>query len=255
MTEFDQLWALPPANLTLSPEEVHVWRVALDQPASYLQRLKRTLSADERLRAEHYCFEQDSRRFIVGRGMLRTLLGRYVGIEPSRLQFCYGTHGKPRLAATVSDAMLRFNVSHSQGLALYAITLRREVGVDLERMRCIADWAQIAARFFSLAEQAALASVTPTKKLEAFYNCWTRKEAYIKARGEGLSLPLDQFDVALLPGEPAALLCTNDDPMGPARWSLRELRPCPGYVGPLAVEGHAWRLRCYQRPSSIAVEV
>jgi 4'-phosphopantetheinyl transferase len=141
---------------------------------------------------------------------------------------------------------LSFNLTHSHQLALYAVTRRREIGVDLEYVR--ADFAdeQIAERFFSPREVAALRTVPENLLKEAFFHCWTRKEAYVKAKGEGLSIPLDQFDVSLAPGEPALLLSTRDDPQEADRWSLQALFPGSGYVAALAVEGRTWRLKCWQ---------
>jgi len=137
--ELRRSWRPPPEDLALSSNDVHVWRASLDQLALRFQRLAQTLSADEQLRAERFYFEQDRRRFVVSRGLLRTILGCYLGIEPSRLQFCYGSRDKPALVETSGGGTLRFNLSHSQGLALYAVTRNREIGVDLERIRPISE--------------------------------------------------------------------------------------------------------------------
>ena len=220
MKALDYLWNSPPADLAVSSDEVHVWRASLDQPELYVQRLAQTLSADECMRSKRFYFERDRRRFIVGRGILRMILGCYLGIEPSCLKFWYGSHGKPALAEPASGRKIRFNVSHSQGVALYALTCNREVGVDLERLRSISDAERIAKRFFSSQENAVLQALPANLKHEAFFTCWTRKEAYIKARGEGLSFSLDLFDVSLVPGEPAALLHVRGYPQEVSRWSL-----------------------------------
>jgi len=248
MTTLDGLWNAPPADMAVSNDEVHVWRASLDLAESEVQRLAQTLSADERTRSERFYFERDRQRFIAGRGMLRQILGRYLGIDPSRLRFRYGAHGKPALAEPAGERGLRFNVSHSQGLALYAVTCNREVGVDLERVRPISNADRIAERFFSSQENAALRALPANLKCEGFFTCWTRKEAYIKARGDGLSFSLDQFDVSLAPGAPAALLDVRGHPQEVSRWSLLELIAGSGYVAALAVEGHHWRLKCWQWP-------
>jgi len=232
--------------LALASGEVHVWCATLDQPTSQFLRLAQTLSADEHVRADRYCFTRDRRHFIVGRALLRVILGGYLDVEPDRLRFGYSHHGKPSLAEGSGGGILCFNVSHSQGLALYAVARDRHVGVDLERTRPVDDLEQIAERFFSLREHAALRALPTQMKHEAFFNCWTRKEAYVKARGDGLSLPLDQFDVSLAPGEPARLLHNEREPQEVTRWSLQELTPAPGYIAALAVEGHAWQIRCWQ---------
>jgi 4'-phosphopantetheinyl transferase len=210
--------------------------------------MERLLSADEAQRAARYGFARDRRRFVVARATLRILLGRYLNLEPGRVRFCYGTHGKPALDALQCEGDLRFSLAHSEDLALYAIASGREVGVDLEWVRPLADLRQIAETFFSARERAALFELEPAHRPEAFYACWTRKEAYLKARGEGLALPLDQFDVSLAPGEPARLLGVRGDPRERQRWSLHALAPAAGCVAALAVEGHRWKLGRWQCP-------
>lgn len=239
-------WSPPPAALTLDENEVHVWRASLDLTASRIQSLERTLSPDECGRAGRFHFERDRRRFIVAHGLLRAILARYLGTEPGQLQFRYDPHGKPALAVDSGGGGLRFNLSHSHRVALYAVARGREVGIDVERIRTAVDVEQIAERFFSPREVAALRVLPPEVRTEAFFTCWTRKEAYVKARGKGLALPLDQFAVSLTPGEPAALLSVRGMLQETSRWSLRALAPGPGYVAALAVEGHSRRLRCWQ---------
>jgi 4'-phosphopantetheinyl transferase len=245
-TALDGTWSFPPAELALLSNDVHVWCVSLDQPASSLQQLAQTLSEDERTRAERFYFEQDRKRFIVGRGLLRTLLGRYLDIEPDRLQFCYGSRGKPVLAETINGGTLCFNLSHSQGLALYAFTYNRQIGIDLECVRPMPEAEQIVKRFFSTREHSAFCALPSSQKHEAFFHCWTRKEAYLKATGDGLAQSLDQIEVSLTPGEPAKLLSIKGDPHQASRWSLQELKPASGYVAALALEGSGGRLACWQ---------
>jgi len=208
-----------------------------------LNTLRWRLSADEAKRAAAFCFERDRHRFVAARGFLREILGRYLRAAGEALSFEYGPHGKPALAGEFRDA-LRFNVSHSGEMALYAVTLQREVGVDIEALREVNDAEQIAERFFSPAERVAFRLQAPGQRQQAFFNCWTRKEAYLKALGDGLARPLDGFDVTLAPGEPARLLRVEGEPRESERWSLRELLPARGYVGAVAVEGHGWRLTC-----------
>jgi 4'-phosphopantetheinyl transferase len=248
MTVCGHIWEPPPRALALSNAEVHVWRVSLGLKDTYIQRLQCILSADELQRAERFYFQRDRWRFTVARGVLRGILSLYLGLEPQQLRFCYNSYGKPALVSTASTVKLHFNVSHSHELALYAVTYDREIGIDVEHIRTNFACQEIAERFFSPQERAALRSLPAPVKYEAFFHCWTRKEAYIKARGEGLSLPLDQFAVSLTPGEPAALLTTHWAPHEAARWALRELMPGPGYAAALAVEGHDWRLACWQWP-------
>src|SRR5205823_1032898 len=158
----------------------------------------------------------------------------------------YNAYGKPALSSPESELGLNFNLSHSHHIALYAFTYSRNLGIDVEYMRSNVEYEQLAQHFFSPYENAILHAVPTDLKREAFFNCWTRKEAYIKARGEGLSIPLDVFDVSLRPGEPAALLDSREEAQEVARWSLYELAPGPDYAGAVAVEGHGLHLRCWQ---------
>jgi 4'-phosphopantetheinyl transferase len=238
-------WCFAPALISFEKDEVHVWRASLDVEMSRLKILRSTLSADEQAKAGRFYFQTDRDRFIVARGLLRTILGRYLGLKPSQLQFSYSPYGKPALASEFSVAGLRFNLSYSDELALYAITHGREIGIDIERIRPELAQEGIAERFFSPREVVALRNLPADVQPEAFFTCWTRKEAYAKARGPGLELPLDQFDVSLTPGQPASLLC---EPGEPFHWSIRELFARPGYVAAIAVEGNEWQLRCWQWP-------
>lgn len=228
-------WSNPPPDLDLPQGEVHVWRASVDRTDSQVEALVETLSVDERDRAGKFYFERDRRSFILARGTLRSLLARYLHRCPARLRFCYGPHGKPALTRDTGGDTVRFNLSHSHGLALFAITRHGDVGIDVELIRPHFASEEIAERFFSPREVFMLRNVPVEKRGEAFFNCWTRKEAYIKATGKGLSLPLDEFAVSLAPGEPAALLETRTDPREASRWCLRSLAPGPGYVGALAV--------------------
>jgi 4'-phosphopantetheinyl transferase len=232
--------------LTLHKDEIHVWRVCLDQPQFTFQYLAQTLSQDEQIRAKNYCFERDRRRFITGRGMLRLILSSYLQIDPIHVRFRYGDHGKPMLNDVFSADGLHFNLSHSEELALYAITTERSIGIDLEKAHPIPEVESIAKQFFSPSESATLSGLPAITKVEAFFNCWTRKEAYLKARGEGFARALDQFDVSMIPGEPAALLRVEGDSQEAARWSLRAITPAPGYVAALAVLGHDWKIVYWQ---------
>ncbi len=236
----------PPGGPTLPADEVHVWRGSLDQPQDRLQIWWETLAEDEKKRAESFHFERDRKHFIAGRGMLRQIAGRYLKAAPDSLRFDYTYYGKPSLTSDNGDAELRFNLSHSGELALYAFSRRRELGVDIEKTRPDIEHSQIAGRFFSKHEVAALSALPAQLQPQAFFLCWTRKEAYIKGIGEGLSLPLHSFDVSLAPGEPAALLAVRGDKQESRRWSLRALQPGPEYEAALVAEGSEWQLKCWQ---------
>ncbi len=237
------LWREQLGAPVLLEGDVHIWRASLNQPASDVQSLHQTLAPDEQSRAERCHFERDRQRFIVARGLLRAILSRYVHEHPSHLRFCSSPYGKPALVTQPDREMLKFNLSHSSDLVLYAVTRGRSVGIDVERIRPLPDITGMAKRFFSLQEFAMFRALPKHLQLEVFFTCWTRKEAYIKARGEGLSLPLDQFDVSFIPGEPAVLLKTLEDPQEARRWSLHALPSAPGYEAALAIEGqgcHLW---------------
>jgi len=242
------VWHPPPARPVATGAEVHVWRFSLDLPLAHVERLAEALSEDEHARAGRFLFESDQRRFAVARGTLRAILGRYLGVPSGDLTFAYSSHGKPALPRGAAGSDLRFNVSHAGGLALVAVALGREVGIDIERVREDFATEEIAARVFSPAELATMRVLPAAARCAAFFNCWTRKEAYVKARGEGLSLPLRRFDVSVAPNEPAALFATEENSSEASRWSLRELQPGPGYVASLAVEGHGWGTRCWKLP-------
>ncbi len=246
MIPVDMLWSPAPANLVLSRDEVHVWCASLDQSASQVQQLAKTLSADEQLRADRFRFEQHRQHFIVGRGVLRAILGRYMDISPSQAQFCYGSHGKPALAAAGTAGMLDFNLSHSGGVALYAFARDRQIGIDIERLRPVSEVEQIAKRFFSTREYEELRALPPSQQQDAFFRYWTLKEAYVKATGRGLSLPLDQFEVSLASGESAVLLRMPVDSQEACHWSLKELNPGHDYAAAIAVKGDSWQLKCWQ---------
>lgn len=233
---------LPRLNLTLGADEVHLWHAALD--AHSVAGLQPLLSEDEILRSHRFHFAQDRNHFTVARGLLRKLLSTYLGIDPNQLRLLYGEKGKPFLAESHTSP-ISFNLAHSGGLAIYAFSQSRELGVDLEFIREDLAGEEIAERFFSRREIGALQTLPVELRKHAFFNCWTRKEAYIKARGEGLSMPLDQFDVSLAPGEPAALLKNHADEAEVARWEMRSIPVAPGYVAALVVEGHDWKLKTF----------
>ncbi len=234
---------------TLAGDTVHVWRVGLDVAGAYLDHLQASLSPDEHARAARFHARQDRARFIAARGFFRVILGRYLAREPGRLRFSYNAYGKPALIPEYGDRQLHVSVSHSHAVALYAITYYGAVGIDLEHIQPDFPYRRIAERFFSPHEVAALFALPAAQQQRAFFVCWTRKEAYVKARGDGLSLPLDRFDVSLSPDEPPALLRVHGDDDEAYRWSLHQLPPAHGYVAALAIKGQGCRLRCYAEPT------
>jgi 4'-phosphopantetheinyl transferase len=217
--------------------EVHVWYRPLTQDIANRGSFYDFLSADERERASRYHFDRHRNEFILTRATLRILLASYLEKSPERFSFAYSAQGKPSLANEATD--LRFNVSHTvsltDGLAALAFARKREIGVDVEKIRPDCDAEKLAERFFSKSERDYIVRFSGHALDEAFFRCWTRKEAFIKAKGGGLSIPLDQFDVSVAQGEPAALLATRPDPTEARLWQLRDLPVKAGYAAALAV--------------------
>lgn len=228
-------WETGTSSPVPRPGEVHIWRWQLEQPRAGIDKLCDYLDDAELKRAERFHFCRDRERFIVAHGVLRVILGGYLGMPPAHLQFLYRPFGKPELDPQACLSPLSFNVSHSGGLALLAITAAARVGIDVENVRRDLACEEIAARFFSPCEIAMLDRLPSEMRAEAFFHGWTRKEAYVKARGDGLSYPLDRFTVSLDPGN-AQLLEVAEDPQDQEQWYLHSLVPGPGYVAALAVE-------------------
>jgi 4'-phosphopantetheinyl transferase len=238
----------PPGSVQLASDEVHSWCASLDVPPEQSARLYATLTPDEHARSARFQFERDRQRFIVARGVLRDLLARYLQTRPGEIRFVYNAFGKPDLGSEFANR-LTFNLSHSGRLALISIATASNVGVDLEYLRAQSDYAEVARRFFSAAEVDHLNALPSHLYAEAFFSCWTKKEAYLKACGEGLAIPLNSFSVPLTTDSaqtPVDLFVASEDIVPARRWSLYTLRPAPGYAGALAIEGTGWRLRQWQ---------
>jgi 4'-phosphopantetheinyl transferase len=238
-----EAWPAGRPHPPLAGDAVHVWRALLDEAA--LPDAEASLSPDERSRAARLHFEQDRRHFITARALLRTLLGRYLGGAPEVLRFAYGPQGRPTLAEPADAGGLTFSVSHSQGVALYAFTRERAVGVDVERIRGDMNAEGVASQMFSTAERAALAALAPDARLRAFFDGWTRKEAYAKAIGEGLRQRFSEVEVSLAPGAPVRFVRLAGRAEEAAHWTLQALTPAPGYAGALAVRGLGLRVACF----------
>jgi len=240
-----QAWSLMPERPLLGQKDVHVWRVDLNQAPAIIARCRELLSIDEQGRADRFHFESDRQHFTVARGCLRAILASYLNIGAQTIQFSYAAHGKPELATScLQSRPLKFNLAHSGSFALYAFTLVGDIGIDLEHIRPDFTGDDIARRFFSSTEVERLTRLPANVRDEAFFNCWTRKEAFLKAKGIGLSLPLDQFDVTLAPSEPAAVLLNRWDVTEARRWSWQAIDVGPGYVAAVAVSGHHWEFTC-----------
>lgn len=222
-------------TVVLPPGTIACWRVDLEQPESVVGALAALLSADERERAARFVFPRDRRRFTVTRACLRALVARCCGEAATAIRFAYARHGKPALAAPTPA--VHFNVSHAADVALIALTRDQPLGVDIEAVRPFADLRDVAARFFTRAENEAITTVPAADRELAFFLCWTRKEAFSKALGDGLTLALDRYRVSCRPGEPARILEIDGSPTAGAAWSVHDLRPAPGFVGAAVIRG------------------
>ena len=240
------LWPFRSRPDDLGHAEAHLWVVALDHVPERLPDFRSILSADEQERAGRFLKDADARHYMAARASLRILLGAYAGIEPEQLRFVYDAFGKPGLASDAPLDSPRFSVSHSGGLGLFGFVRECRIGVDVERVRADVDVEHLAKRHFSQNEFEKLRSLPSERRLDAFFRCWTRKEAYLKGRGEGMSYGLDRFEVSFAPDEPLAILRADDDPNVFHRWTLEHLTPAPGYLGAAAVETDSVAFKCFQ---------
>lgn len=240
-THQDEIWEPADRAPALQPNAVHIWLVDLALPVQAFEECFSFLSPEERERAARFHFEKDRNHYIAGRGLLRKLLGDYLNVSPAALSFSYNRYGKPLLTPPAPE--LQFNLSHSHGWALLGFTLRAELGVDIEKMRPDFATREIAERFFAPDEVAVLASLDASQQAQAFFKCWTRKEAFIKAHGIGLSFGLDKFSVAFAPGVAPALLRCDLDANAAGQWSIVDLPVPPNYLGALAIHSASCQAR------------
>jgi 4'-phosphopantetheinyl transferase len=220
----------------LAENEIQVWHACTRYGGADLSYLRGCLADDEICRAERFRFAKDRDQFITCRGLLRILLGSYTGAGPRGIQFEYSGHGKPALAPDFGGKGVCFNVAHSGERVVLAFTHGRRIGIDIEKIRHDLDTRQIAERFFSIAERECLRQLSVEQQRDAFFRCWTRKEAFVKATGDGLSLPLSQFDVAFAPGAPARLIQTRPVAAEARHWFMEELSIHPDYAGAIVAE-------------------
>lgn len=230
----------------IEPEEVHVWVTSLEIEAAELSRSEALLSEDEHVRAQRLRRGDDRARFIAARATVRRVLGAYLKLPPAGLRFAYGSMGQPRLLDSGADLDLRFNLSHSRDLLLLGVSRGRAVGVDLEPVRSLSHRPAIERRVFSAGERRMLSRLPAEHRTEAFFNGWTRKEAFAKATGEGMWATMNRIEVTLAPGEEARLLTLEGSRETAADWTLFHLEPGAGFVGAAAVEGRAVRLSMRQ---------
>lgn len=232
------IWSVPEFEPRLNKNEVHVWRASTDVSPSLQAILASSLDGEEARRARQFFLKRDRNRFMTGRGILRKILGGYLQRSPEELRFTLGSHGKPALPGEPGRLDVRFNLSHSDGLALFAVALEREVGIDVEKIHPGVANEAMEASTFTGQEQAEFYSTRPEERDREFFQRWTCKEAYIKARGGGLQIPLKSFEVSLVPGELPRLRHLHSD-----LWDLVSFFASSGFVAALVVEGSNVRLR------------
>jgi 4'-phosphopantetheinyl transferase len=223
----------------LADNELHVWRASLDLPSSVRVRLQSTLNPEEKKRVEKLLIEKAREHFVAARGILRELLSLYLGVQPEKIAFSYGPEGKPSLSPA-HNSKISFNVSHSNGMGLFVFANDREIGTDIEYVKPDFRGMEIASKFFSEAESAALAKLPPGERDEAFFGCWTKKEAYVKAHGQGLSIPLDSFTVEFSKSKQVL----RDEAGTP--WSCYALEAAPGFAGAVVAAGENWTVKSWE---------
>lgn len=241
--QFDDFSSSFPRYADLKAAETHIIRASLLLCHTTISRLGAILSSDEHERAARIYLAEHRRRYIASRGLLRSILGTYLDAAPRSLRFTHGSKGKPGLDCNEYTNRVMFSVSHSDGLALYAIARDGMVGVDVEHIRCGIDLDRIARNFFSRAEYAAYINLPQNEKTEAFFRCWTRREAFIKAIGEGWMYPLERFDVSI-GGRPELLRLDGNSALC-GKWSIHHLNPAEGFIGALAVSGTSDTVRTF----------
>ena len=243
MSEHEISWPSSSPGFALSDGVAHVWAACLDVPENELRSFADVLASEERMRACRFRYDIHRNRFIAGRGLLRTILGRYLDVLPSNIQFAYGKNGKPYLSS--NGQSLEFNLAHSEHIALIAVATGGEIGVDVERVRFLNDFDELVARFFSQRETQEFRQLGNEEQPNAFFNLWTRKEAWLKATGEGIVHSLKHVEVSFLPGVRARFLSLPTESGEPSRWKLRELSPARDFVGALATSAGVSRVECW----------
>jgi 4'-phosphopantetheinyl transferase len=235
----EPLWSAPNKQTQINKGAVHIWRATLDLSSRDIRFFDENLSIDERIKAGHFRFDRDRNRYIVSFGILKSILGLYIGVEPGSVRISYGNHGKPRLSDADGKRNIHFNLSHSEELAIYVFARDYEVGVDIERIRELPEMNQIVDHYFSASERKVFLEMPSDKRRKAFFYCWTRKEALIKAVGYGLYQPLDKFTVPMAAGESASVPFFKGDSKQASSYVIEDFSPAPGYAGAIALEEKA----------------
>lgn len=247
MTFISSNWEPPPKELAFAPDAIHLWSASLDDAVSNLNYWEKILSSDERERAERLILEQNRNRFVAGRGILRSLLGKYLQMQPEQIQFQYNRWGKP---SPDSSDILHFNLSHSNGIALFAFCKTGTIGVDIEYISPETNLEQTSALVFSKNEIATLQSVLPELRRDLFFKYWTRKEAFMKASGEGFSVSPSEFDVSFAPENPVEKIAKDNEQSTDSDWFVQDLSVFEGYAAALACKSKTCLLSFFKMPDS-----
>jgi 4'-phosphopantetheinyl transferase len=246
MDDDEKLWPSPPDVLSVAWEDVHVWAISLQISSVALGHFAIMLAPNERQRADAFHFDRDRDRYMAGRGTLRTILARYLNTHPRTIALEYGPHGKPTLAERFARSRLQFNLAHCEDRAVLAVARGRAVGIDLERVRSMDDAQEMAADFCSPRENDEFQCLPPIDRDAAFFRLWTRKEAWLKATGEGVGRSLDKVEVSFRKGQAPCFIRLPEEAGPPAGgWRLHELTPAPGFVAALALPGQEARVSCW----------
>jgi 4'-phosphopantetheinyl transferase len=248
-------WRLSPKSYRLSRRTVHVWRLIFNQLTDNLEFFTKTLSPNERDRADRFRFEKDKAHFIVFTGALKTIIGRYLNCDPRRIQFQYSEFGKPYLMANHDGDAFFFNMAHSNHLAVIGFGRILQIGIDIEFIRPIPDIDEIGKRIFSPNEYKKYHSLPENQKQTAFFNCWTRKEAFIKAIGKGLSFPLDRFSVSFAPGNSCRIIDIDGDTEKASKWSLVHFIPAKNYSAALALNDRVIKIGYYTLTQTVLNDI
>jgi 4'-phosphopantetheinyl transferase len=244
-TDETTCWRSPAGHAALSEHEIHVWGSPLDVAPAVRQAFAAFLSEEERTRATRFRFELHRNRFVVGRGLLRAILGRCLHVAPAGVEFTYGPQGKPHLSRRFGPSGIHFNLAHSEGLALLAVTTSGPVGIDVEKIRTIGWAGELANRCFSPHEREMFAEYAPRDRERAFFDLWTRKEAVLKATGAGIAQSLHQIEISPRSRDVALVLAVSGDADRAESWSLHDLVPAPEYAAAVAIRASGVSLRCW----------
>jgi len=250
MVDIISNWSAPPSKMYLPPTDVHIWQASLHIPAHQQERFTQMLSSDEIARAARFHFPLHREHYIAGRGLLREILGRYLNCLPETIRFSYNSFGKPALLASAAQEALQFNISHSNGVALFAFVRDADIGIDVQHTNAVTDLLQAGAVVFSAGEMEVLSTLPQERRRAVFFQYWTRKEAYIKAVGGGFSLPLNGIDVGRLPAGRVWQAEAPGAPFEQTDWNVWDFTACPGYAAAVAIQQENWKFSFYQLGST-----